>query len=335
MAHIRRRKNGSWQAIIRKKNYPDIVKTFLEKGTASKWSKLVETQMDRKVFQDMSGAESTTLSQLVIKYRDEIVPELRSAKSQTYKLNKLLKHKICYLNLLQLNPSNIFQYKKELQKEGLAPKTININLQMLKRIWHVAKSQWNITLPAESPFALVPMEKVDNERDITLTDDEFKKLLDVASRSKLLCLEDMIKFAALTLARYSEIVGLLRANVCFNKKTATFMLTKTTSSHTIPLHDDAIAILKKYPFGDRFFNVKTRESFRHFWEKVREEAGLPTFRYHDLRSFGANRYLLSGMSEIEVAALGNWKTLAVLHRRYSRIKPTQLLHKINNVVNLK
>jgi hypothetical protein len=178
MAHIRRRKNGSWQAIIRKKNYPDIVKTFLEKGTASKWSKLVETQMDRKVFQDMSGAESTTLSQLVIKYRDEIVPELRSAKSQTYKLNKLLKHKICYLNLLQLNPSNIFQYKKELQKEGLAPKTININLQMLKRIWHVAKSQWNITLPAESPFALVPMEKVDNKRDITLTDDEFKKPLD-------------------------------------------------------------------------------------------------------------------------------------------------------------
>ncbi len=99
MAHIRKRKNGSWQAIIRKKNYPDIVKTFLEKGTASKWSKLVETQMDRKVFQDMSGAESTTLSQLVIKYRDEIVPELRSAKSQTYKLNKLLKHKICFCSI--------------------------------------------------------------------------------------------------------------------------------------------------------------------------------------------------------------------------------------------
>ena len=76
MAHIRRRKNGNWQVIIRKKKYSDIVRTFLEKGTASKWSKLIETQMDRKVFQDMSGAESTTLSQLVIKYRDEMVPEL-------------------------------------------------------------------------------------------------------------------------------------------------------------------------------------------------------------------------------------------------------------------
>ena len=57
MAHIRRRRNSNWQVIIRKKNYPDIVRTFLEKGTASKWSKLIETQMDQKVFQDMSGAQ--------------------------------------------------------------------------------------------------------------------------------------------------------------------------------------------------------------------------------------------------------------------------------------
>ena len=229
----------------------------------------------------------------------------------------------------------VFQYKKSLQKEGLAPKTININLQMLKRIWHVAKVRWNITLPTESPFALVSMEKVNNERDITLTDSEFKRLLEVAAKSKMQCLADMIKFAALTAARYSEITGLLRSNTDFNKRTATFMETKTTPSHTIPLHDDAIAILKKYPFGDKFFNVKSRESFRHFWEKVRQEAGLPTFRFHDLRSFAANRVLLSGMSEIEVAAIGNWKTLAVLHRRYSRIKPAQLLQKINKVVNFK
>ena len=37
--------------------------------------------MDRKIFQDMTGAESTTLSLLVEKYRDEIVPDMKSAKS--------------------------------------------------------------------------------------------------------------------------------------------------------------------------------------------------------------------------------------------------------------
>ena len=50
MAHIRRRKNDNWQMIVRKKTYPDIVRTFLEKGTASKWSMQIETQMDKKIF---------------------------------------------------------------------------------------------------------------------------------------------------------------------------------------------------------------------------------------------------------------------------------------------
>ena len=49
------------------KNYPDIVRTFIEKGTASKWSKLIETQIDKKVFQDMSGTESTTLYHKCVK----------------------------------------------------------------------------------------------------------------------------------------------------------------------------------------------------------------------------------------------------------------------------
>ena len=334
MSTIRKRKNGKWQVIIRKKNYPNVTRTFLEKGTATKWSNLIETQMDRKIFQDMTGAESTTLSLLVEKYRDEIVPDMKSAKSLTYKLNKLLKDKICFYNLLQLNSSHAYQYKKRIAV-NLAPKTININIQMLQRIWNVAKKQWDITLPAQNPFDLVTMEKVNNERDIQLTDEEFKKLLEIAAASKLNCLADMIKFAALTAARYSEITGLLRQNVDFNKKTATFLDTKNTEDRTIPLHEDAIAILKKYPFGEKFFVVKSRESFRHHWEKVRKEAKLPEFRYHDIRSFAANRMLLSGMSEIEVAAVGGWKTLAVLHRRYSRIKARQLIGKINNVVNLK
>ena len=142
-------------------------------------------------------------------------------------------------------------------------------------------------MPAESPFALVSLEKFNNERDITLTDSEFKRLLEVATKSKMLCLADMIKFAAITAARYSEITGLLRQNVDFNKKTATFMWTKTTPSHTIPLHDDAIAILKKYPFGDKFFDIKSRESFRHYWEKVRQEAELPTFRASEAEQYRA------------------------------------------------
>ena len=72
------------------------------------------------------------------------------------------------------------------------------------------------------------------------------------------------------------------------------------------------------------FDVDFQRDFRRgdgfslIYARYRDEAGLKVRN-----------------GEIEVAAIGNWKTLAVLHRRYSRIKPVQLLQKINNVVNLK
>ena len=334
MAYIRKLRSGKWQCLIRRKGYPYIAKSFLEKSTASKYANMIESQMDRKIFEDLSGAEGTTLRALIIKYRDEIVPDYKSARTLTYKLNLMLKYKICYYNLLQLNSSHITKFKKEITV-GRAPKTVNMYIQTLQTIWNIARSQWGITLPAQNPFALVTYNKVMNERDVTLSDDEFKRLLGEAARSKLNVLADMIKFASITAARYAEITGLQRCNTDLNKKTATFIDTKNGENRTIPLHDDAVAILKKYPFGDKFFNVKTREIFRNYYDKAREAAGIPDFRFHDLRSFSIRRMLLSGMSEIKVAAISGHKTLAILHRRYSRIKAEDLIEEVNNVVNLK
>ena len=334
MAYIRKLRSGKWQCLIRRKGYPHIAKSFLEKSTASKYANMIESQMDRKIFEDLSGAEGTTLRALIIKYRDEIVPDYKSARTLTYKLNLMLRYKICYYNLLQLNSSHINKFKKEIMV-GRAPKTVNMYIQTLQTIWNIARSQWGITLPAQNPFALVTYNKVMNERDVTLNDEEFKRLLEESSKSKLNVLTDMIKFASITAARYGEITGLLRCNTDINKKTATFIDTKNGENRTIPLHDDAIAILKKYPFGDKFFNVKTREVFRNYYDKAREAAGIPDFRFHDLRSFAIRRMLLSGMSEIKVATVSGHKTLAILHKRYSRIKAEDLIGEVNNVVNLK
>tara|TARA_B100000315_G_scaffold195288_1_gene186111 strand:+ start:94 stop:1122 length:1029 start_codon:yes stop_codon:yes gene_type:complete len=334
MAYIRKLKSGKWQCLIRRIGYPHIAKSFLEKSTCSKYAKMIESQMDQKIFQDLSGAEGTTLRELVIKYRDEIVPEYKSAKTLTYKLNYMLKFKICYYNLLQFNSAHIHKFKKEITT-GRAPKTVNMYIQTLQTIWNIARSQWGITLPAQNPFALVTYNKVMNERDVTLSDEEFKRLLEHAAKTKLNVLPDMIKFASITAARYSEITGLLRCNADLNKRTATFLNTKNGEDRTIPLHDDAVAILRKYPFGEKFFNVRTREIFRNYFDKARCGAGLSHFRFHDLRSRAIKSMLLSGMSEIEVAAVSGHKTLAVLHRRYSRIKARDLIEKINNVVNLK
>ena len=231
MSTIRQLKSGKWQVQIRKKNYPEICRSFLSKGLASKWSKMVETQMDKRVFEDLSGAEGTTLKALLVKYRDELVPTFKSAKTLTYKINYMLKFKVCYYNLLQLNSAHINKFKKEIS-DGRAPKTINAYIDTLKRVWDLARTEWGIVLPPQNPFALVSRLHVNNERDITLTDEQFARLIEEAgkvyiksSRSKIIgkanWLPDMIIFAAATAARFSEIINLLRKDVDFNKKLAT------------------------------------------------------------------------------------------------------------------
>ena len=93
---------SKWQVIIRKKNYPTVVRSFIEKSTASKFAKDVETQMDKQIFQDLSGASTTTLKELMIKYRDEIVPTQKAHRSTTATLNMLMKHRIAFYSLTQL-----------------------------------------------------------------------------------------------------------------------------------------------------------------------------------------------------------------------------------------
>lgn len=345
MAMFRQLKSGKVQVVIRKKNYPQITRAFITKTLAKKWARMIETQMEKRVFEDLSGAEGTTLKQLLIKYRDEIVPTLKSETTLTYKINYTLKFKVCYYNLLELNSSHINTFKREIS-EGRAPKTINAYINLLKHVWNLARSQWGITLPPQSPFALVSMEKVNNLRDVTLTDEKFKTLVAEADKivikdgknkivGKANWLPDMIVFASATACRYSEIVNLQRRDVDFNRRLATLRMTKNGEDRTIPLSDEAIRILKKQPFGDKFFNIKSRDIFKNYFHKARRNAGLNDLRFHDLRSHAIRKMLLSGMQVIEVAKVSGHKTLAVLHRRYSRLQPEDLIDKVNNVVLMK
>ena len=294
MATFRQLRSGKTQVIIRKKNYPKITRSFLTRTTAKRWARLIETQMDNRVFEDLSGAEGTTLKDLLIKYRDEIVPTLKSKVTLTYKIHYTLKFKVCYYNLLELNTAHINEFKKEISV-GRAPKTINGYINTLKHVWELARTTWGISLPPQSPFALVPMEKVNNLRDITLTDEEFLRLVEEADKieirdkhqkviGKANWLPDMIIFAACTAARYSEITNLKRSDVDFNKRIATLRETKNGEDRTIPLSTEAIKVLKRQPFGERFFYVKSRDLFKHYFNRARCNARIPAFRFHDIRS---------------------------------------------------
>jgi len=332
MATFRKLRSNKWQVIIRKNNYPHVVRTFLDKSTAVKFAKDVETKMDKMIWDDFSQAQSTTLKDILLKYREEITIKKKGWKEETPKINLLMRHKISSYSLMQLRSSHLYKFKEEMLINR-APKTVNNYLQLISHVWKTAKKVWSLTLPAQNPVDLVVFEKVNNKRENILTREEYQSLLNCCTESKLNTLVDIVKFAYLTGARLGEITKLKRDDINFNEFVCTFRDTKNSEDRTIPLSNEVIDILKKYPFGETVFQIK-REQLRFYFVQARKKANLTKFRFHDLRACFCTNALLSGMSIAEVSSISGHKSWSQL-KRYTRIKPSDLLQKVNNISSIK
>jgi len=331
MAHIKLL-NKKYKVEIKKKGFPRVTKRFHTLGDARKFAREIESQMERGTFEDYTGASGTSLKEILIKYRDVKTFFKKGAREETGTINFLIRHKIALNSLMRLKSHHIYKLMKELGTTR-KPATVKKFVNILCHAWRVAKREWGINLPAENPCDMVTLPKVNDARDRILTKSEYTKLLVACSESNLSILTDVVIFAASVGARQGEILKLKRDHINFDKKQITFFDTKNTADRTIPVPDNVLKILNKNRFGTYVFNTLARRLRKHF-KKACRKAEIEDFRFHDLRALFCTNALLSGMSIAEVSTISGHKDWSQL-KRYTRIKPEDLLEKINNVVNLK
>lgn len=331
MATIRKLRE-KWQVIVRRKNYPNISKVFTQKSLANQWAKETELAMEKEQFDDLTTASETMLKTLLMRYRDEITVKKKGARSETYRLNWLIRHKISEATLTRLKSKDLYNLKSELSEQNKKPATIKHYLTLLSNVWTVSHKVWGINVPQNSPFNHIVQDKINNQRERILTKQEYSDLLEASSQSKMIQIVDIIKFLYQSGARLGEVQKLQRKDVDFNKCTCTFRNTKNSEDRTIALSDDTLALLKKYPFGDTFFAIDYNSFYEEF-VKARNKAKLIDFRAHDLRACAITNMFLSGMTISQVAHQSGHKTWSQL-KRYTRIKAEDLVSQINNVVNI-
>ena len=347
MAGLRKIKGGKWKVEIRRKGFPSVNKRFHDVKTARKFIREVESQMERGVFEDYSGARGTSLREILVRYRDERTVLKKGWREETNTINYLIKHKIGLNSLMTLRSHHIHKLMTELSN-GRKPSTVNKYVNLICHAWRVAKREWGINLPAENPCDMVTFYKFDDTRDRVLTKEEYHQLLEVAlvqdsavnnsgnntvDKDRYRHLTDVIKFAYQTGARQGEILKLKREHIDFDAKTCTFYDTKNKADRTIPLADETLIILKRHVFGKFIFDCESSR-LRKWFRCATRTAKISNFRFHDLRACFCTNALLNGWSIAEVSAISGHKDWSQL-KRYTRIKPADLLEKINNVVNLK
>ena len=326
MATITKRKSGKWTAEVRThKKY--ISKTFLKKANASNWAKEIEYQLDREQYEDFSESVRITLGELITRYRDEITPTKKGAKEEKYKLNFILRNKIVKCRVLSLKTKQILEFKNDI-KETRAASTVNKYIHYIYTIWETARVQWDIALPSRNPVSLVKKEKVTDKIDRILTSEEYQDLLSACSKSNLAFLPEIVEFAYITAMRFGEITKLRTKDINFEKSTAILLDTKNGESRLVPLTDRALEICNKFRFREKLFDIN-RDKFRHYFEQACHRAKVKKFRFHDLRACAITNLFLNGWSIAEVSVVSGHKTWSEL-KRYTRIKASDLIKKINN-----
>jgi len=315
MATIRKRSNA-WQAVIRRKGYPDSVKTFQTKVEANQWARSVESEMDKGQFLSRSLAEKTTFGDVIRRYMVAITPSKRGRTEETIRLTATLRHQFTKLSMVNLTPETIAAFRDERLMTCRA-NTVIRDLSVLSAIINHARREWGIAI--QNPVEMIRKPTMPPGRDRVLSHDEETVLLDqlmpTGRRNPLM--RPMVILAIESAMRRGEILGIDWRHVDLQKRTVYLPLTKNGQSRCVPLSSRAVATLKSMnpALEGRVFPINIAAMEACFLRAVRRSE-LHGLHFHDLRHTAATRMASKLPNVIELAAVTGHTSLQMLKRYY-------------------
>lgn len=313
MATIRKRGDLQWEAQVRKKGFPHVNNTFIYKEDAERWAKETEVAIERGLFFDRTKSERTTISELIERYRSDVLPALKGKHAKPA-LNALLPVFGDYA-LSSVTSEMISKYRDNRLK-SVAESTVKKEINLLSKVIDLAGKEWGIPV-AVNPCLSVKRPSEPKGRDRRLEGNEEEMLL-LACRQSSPELEAITIIGIETAARLGELLKLEWKRINLNKRTAQLLDTKNGDDRGIPLSSRAVATLQSLPrhIGSQvFYRWTASDSFNKTWTRACKRAGIEDLRFHDLRHEACSR-LADKFHMLELMKITGHKTAAMLARYY-------------------
>jgi integrase len=324
MATIRK-KGNKWQAMIRRKGWPCQSASFRTKFEAESWSRDIESKMDRGHFLDQSHARTTTFANLIEIYLDEVTskrPREKSRVSESSRLKRFMREeaKICALTMDILSVDHFEAYRDRRLGEyspskkiingnraTISPSTVKRELTTLKRVVDHKKRKLGLLInPVNTEDVKRPA--VNDERDVRLTPEEKKRLLEACYNMRNRLIGPFVEFGFETGARRGNLLRLEWCDVDLKNRTALLRGLKNSQNpskiinHEIGLTPKSVEILSRIKTtGDQIFPM-TANAFRLSFNRARKIANLEYFRFHDTRHERISSLFEAGWTMIQVMA---------------------------------
>jgi len=324
MASIRKRGN-KYQAQVRLTDSNPISKTFDKKSDALIWARMIESKVDKNDLPvNIRDLKNIKLSDIIIRYRDEISIKKLSFNSEVYILNAFLRQSLAKYPLSIIKTSDFSEYR-ERRLKTVKIGTVQRELTILKHALDVARIDWGIPITT-NPIKDLKRFKVNNARDRRLWPDEYKLLVSGSDSCRNPHILSIINFALETAMRRGEILAIEWDDINFQKRTLHIPITKNGHARIIPLSAKAIDILKAKHNYERPFPI-TADSIKKAWQRLIKRSGVSDLHFHDLRHEAISRFFERSLSIPEVALISGHRDYRMLFR-YTHLKAEDIVRKL-------
>lgn len=341
MATFKTRKNGWEQAVVRKRGYPAQSKTFPTKTAAKKWAKAVETAMDQGVFVSISDAETTTLRDLISRFKTEYAPhhyrkrddEKEAWRFQCDRLDEVLGP----YSLAAINQKLVAQYRDDRiagsdSRKPVGESTTRKEIYLLSKLLRFAEAECGIALPRGNPVDKIRKPSDGKSRNRRLTAAEWATLAVECQKSRNPYLWPAVQVSLETAMRQGELLGLRWEDIDRVKKSAYLHETKNGEFRAAPLTSKALSVLDALPRSiDGVVLPVERMTLYHAFMYACKRAKIKNFTWHDLRHEAMSRLAESGQfSMLEMSEISGHKTLQML-KRYTHLHASDLATKMDTL----
>jgi len=231
-------------------------------------------------------------------------------------------------------------FHNELRDEGLAPATCDHHLKFIRQALNLAV-EWDLI--ETNPVSKVKLFHEDNREERLMTDEELKRLISELNKpdKRRKVPHSVIKFLLFTGARVNEALNARWEDI--NRDNRTWLIQATNSKskrrRSVPLNDAALEVLDNLGtdgnsdwlfLSSRGDGTERLTTISKTWQKIRQDAGLPNLRLHDLRHMHASMLINSGQSLYVVQQILGHSDPSVT-QRYAHLSTDTLQQAANSV----
>lgn len=243
--------------------------------------------------------------------------------------NTHLNAKFGHLKLTAIKREAVQNFHSGLKQQGLTGSTCDHYIKLLRHVLNLAVD-WNIL--ESNQLARVKLFRAHNQVERYMNDAQLTSLVKVLRSDVNRPVCTLIMFLLATGARSNEAKQAKWDDIDVERRLWRIPASNSKSKkvRNVPLNATALDVLQavntQVDFDYVFVNLKTGKPYaciKKTWTRLKQEAGLPTLRLHDLRHQYASMLVNAGRSLYEVQQILGHSDPKVT-TRYAHLAPSTL-----------